>query len=111
MTGPGDVQQDPTPIVLIDEYEDGYIENHAWVEATTNVPTAEEALRIIEDLYPAGEREEGEGYECNSQQEWLTPDDADAPQVWTIIDPTKVGALSENPEARIFWRIEVVCPV
>jgi hypothetical protein len=108
MTGESDVPETRSPIVLIDQWEDGAIEERAWVEVTKDTQSAESALRMIEDLYPVEDRYEEETYAASGATEHLkamgdfSSSGLDEVQ-WELCEP--------GPGAVEFWVVNVVCMV
>lgn len=106
MTGPSDIT--PFPVVLIDEWEDGIIEETAWVEAIDSVPDKDTALRVVERLYPLDDRcnDDEERYVCEGSHQWLYPEDPDTTDdtTWPIC---KGPADMARPGVRKFWVVKV----
>ncbi len=67
------------PVVLVDEWDDGHIENTAWVEVYSSksdrgVRTANGAVEVIEKMYPLEDRAEEDFYYCDGERVWMAPD-------------------------------------
>jgi hypothetical protein len=108
MTGESDVPEVRSPIILIDAWQDGAIEERAWVEVTKDVQTAEGARKMIEDLYPVEDREEEEIYAASGATEHLKPvGDFSS----SALDEVQWEVCEPGPGAVKFWVVNVVCMV
>lgn len=98
---------EPIPIILIDCFDDGYVEDRAWVQVTDVTDTPEKAVVALERQFPLEDREDSEAYHCEpDKQEWHRPESEaylDAPTPWTECEEGDDGAVR-------FWAIAVVCP-
>lgn len=105
MTGQSDIT--PFPIVLIDEFEDGMVDETAWVEAIDSVPDKATAIKVVEGLYPLDDRcnDDEEKYVCTGSQEWLYPENVDYADEcpWPKCGPGDM----ERPGRRKFWVVNV----
>jgi hypothetical protein len=105
MTGPTDTSPPHAPQVLIDAYEDGWVENTGWVEVTPDVPDPATAIRWLEDAFPQEDRPEGESYYADGAQTWMRcVDPAEREAAW-------VDCEADDKGARHFWVVKVQCPV
>lgn len=112
MTGPTDITEAThQPQILIDEWQDGWVESTAWVEVTSEVTDPATAVAWIEKFYPVEDREEEEGYACEGETVWQKPDVAyldfhmdhgDGEIPW-------IKAEREDDKALQFWVVKVVC--
>ena len=114
MTGPTDIAPEPT--VLIDEWQDGCIDETAWVEVKQTTPDAESAVGVIEVLYPLDDRcnDDEEHYVCTGEREFLAP----TAETLASMDPwppegpwEQVEPDSGRVQMREFWVVRVVCKV
>lgn len=100
------------PIVLLDEWTDGYIESQGWVEVMGDDGPGD-AVAACEAIYPLEDRDDSERYEANpADKSWQRPSvDKDAWQMhlggegspWEDCKPEDDGAVE-------FWNVHVVCP-
>lgn len=107
MTGPTDASPPHAPMVLIDEWEDGWVENTAWVEVTSDVTDAAAAIRWVESAFPNEDRPDGESYVAEGDKVWL----AQEGEQQTDDGPSWVEAKEASDGARLFWVVKVTCPV
>lgn len=122
------------PKVLIDQPEDGCIDETGWVEVTPTVGDGDAAVKIIEGVYPTEDRMEEETYVCDGEQEFLAPmhwepcdecngaapDDCPGCEGsgtvpyeydrWEAVDPQSIHP-DRREKAKLFWIVKVVCKV
>lgn len=121
MTGTADTTN-ASVAILIDGWEDGIVEDRAWVKVTTLTQTADEALAFLERSYPANEQGEGgEGmhYIAHGKVKlrplgWPDADgiirvDGPPGQQHTFHWPEVPWHKSDEPDAQEFWEFEVTC--
>lgn len=118
-------------MVLIDQFMDEIVESQAWVEvydpaltltSVAGCRTPEDAVALVEDLYPLEDRDEAEDYICLGEQVWMMPDaefqddgtflqrDGDTINIfeWPEVPFTEAKDWHE-PYALKFWVVRVVC--
>lgn len=105
MTGPTDTNPEHAPIVLIDAYENGWVEEVAWVAVTDVATDPGTAVKWVENGYPLEDRVDGESYSADGEMALMRPIDpeGDEEQRWVKCDGTAKGAT-------LFWVVNVVCP-
>lgn len=103
MTGASDIGEHP--IVLIDEYEEGFVDAVGWVEVNPECDTPEKAIDRLESMFPLEDRAEEEAYYADGEQEILHPASY---QDWVTggETPWEVG---KGEGALAFWVVKVVC--
>jgi hypothetical protein len=89
------------PMILIDGWPDGIVEERAWVEVTTEVSGPELAVELLQLNFPVEDIDDGFVYNCDGTQEWHRPEDPETyaehdEGAWKLCGETDEGAL-------LFW--------